>query len=70
MKEEVESLWKKFNDYKETAEQHMFPLIASFDIFLTPAYKDLQKNWSDKHAEIFIRSMKAVVFPKLGITVE
>lgn len=69
-KEEVELLWSKLNAYKETAEQHMFPVIAGFDLFLIPAYNDLQKNWSDKHAEIFIRSLKAVVFPKLGIELE
>ena len=66
-KEEVEALWKKYNDYKETAEQHMFVQLMMFDRVLVPAYNDLVKNWNDEHADIFIRGIKNKVFPALGI---
>lgn len=67
MKEKVENIWKKYNDFKESAEQHMFVQIALFDRMLIPAYEDLQKNWSDDHAQKFINGMEKVVFKKLGI---
>lgn len=64
--EEVQELYDKYNQFKETAEQHTFPMLLSLDANLVPAYNDLQVNWSDYHADIFIRSMK-MVFDKLGI---
>lgn len=67
MKEEIEELWKKYNDYKETAEQYEFVLLLRFDSLLVPAYKDLQENYTDEHAKIFINGMKNIVFKKLGI---
>lgn len=42
-KEEVEALWKKYNDYKETAEQHMFVQLMMFDRVLISAHNDLVK---------------------------
>ena len=38
-----------------------------YDRMLIPAYNDLQKNWSDEHAEKFVNGMTKVVFKKLGI---
>ncbi len=67
MKEKVEEVWKKYNDFKENAEQHMFVQLVMYDRMLIPAYNDLQKNWSDEHAEKFINGMTKVVFKKLGI---
>ena len=67
MKEKVEEIWKKYNDFKENAEQHMFVQLVMYDRMLIPAYNDLQKNWSDDHAEKFINGMTKVVFKKLGI---
>ncbi len=67
LKKEVEIVWKKYEDYKENAEQNMFAQLYLYDMFLEPHYKDLQENWSDEHAETFIRGMKNVVFKKLGI---
>ena len=37
-----------------------------FDMILEPRYKDLHENWSDEHAEIFIKGLN-IVFNKLGI---
>ena len=67
MKDKVEEVWKKYNDFKENAEQHMFVQILMYDKMLIPAYNDLKKNWSDDHAEKFINGMTKVVFKKLGI---
>ncbi len=67
MREKVEEVWKKYNDFKENAEQHMFVQLVMYDRMLIPAYNDLQKNWSDEHAEKFINGMTKVIFKKLGI---
>lgn len=60
-------LMGKYEAYKETAEQHMFPFIFMMDLKLEPAHKDLNKNWSQEHGEAFVRAMLNSVFPKLGI---
>ena len=64
--EEVQELYDKYNQFKETAEQHIFPMLYVLDAKLVPAYNDLQVNWSDDHTDIFIRCMR-MVFDKLGI---
>ena len=66
-KEYVNTLWQKYENYKETAEQHMFPQLVLYDMILIPSYKDLQTNWNDEHADVFIRGMESQVFKKLGI---
>ena len=66
MKEQVEELWKKYNSFKETAEQHDFVKLIMFDMKLIPAYNDLKKNWNEDHAQKFINGMN-IVFNKLGI---
>lgn len=66
MKEKIAIMWEKYNNYKQTAEQHQFPTIFMYDMILEPRYKDLQENWSDEHAEIFIKGLN-IAFNKLGI---
>lgn len=63
----IENLWKKYQEYKETAEQSMFPQLVLYDAILEPSYKDLQEHWSDEHAKTFIKGMEDIVFNKLGI---
>ena len=60
MRKQVEEVWKKYNDFKETAEQHDFVKLVMFDSKLIPAYNDLQKNWNEDHAQKFINGMKNV----------
>lgn len=60
-KEMAEYLWYKFAKYKETAEQHEFIKLFALDNKLFPLYHDLQVNYSDEHAEIFIRVMDKVL---------
>lgn len=67
MRKQVEEVWKKYNDFKETAEQHDFVKLVMFDSKLIPAYNDLQKNWNEYHAQKFINGMKNVVFKQFGI---
>lgn len=67
MRKQVEEVWKKYNDFKETAEQHDFAKLVMFDSKLIPAYNDLQKNWNEDHAQKFINGMKNVVFKQFGI---
>lgn len=67
MRKQVEEVWKKYNDFKETAEQHDFVKLVMFDSKLIPAYNDLQKNWNEDHAQKFINGMKNAVFKQFGI---
>ena len=64
----VEYLWKKFDEYKKTAEQHEFIRLFMLDSKLVPAYKDLQTNYNDEHAEIFIRGLSNVL-KALGVDI-
>lgn len=65
--EYIDSLWNKFSEYKERAEQHEFVAIAMLDMKLVPLYNDLHNNWDEHHAEIFARYMKEKVFSHFGI---
>ena len=60
-KQMVEYLWYKFAKYKETAGQHEFIKLFALDNKLFPLYHDLQVNYSDEHADIFIRVMTRVL---------
>lgn len=60
-KEKVEFLWNKFEEYKRTAEQHEFVKLFMCDSKLFPLYHDLQVNYTEEHAEIFIRIMTKVL---------
>ena len=60
-KEKVDFLWNKFEEYKRIAEQHEFVRLFMCDSKLLPLYHDLQVNYSDEHAEIFIRVMNKVL---------
>ena len=64
----VEYLWKKFDEYKQRAEQHEFVRLFMYDSRLVPLYKDLQVNYDKEHAEIFIRVMIKVL-KSLGVKV-
>ena len=60
-------LMERYNSYKETAEQHQFLRLFMYDAKLIPAHKDLNANWNPEHGAIFVRAMKNIVFPRLGI---
>lgn len=64
--DEIEMLWRKYNEYKKTAEQYMFPTLLFFDKNLIPCYEDLKKKYTDEHAKTFKR-MLILCMEKLGI---
>lgn len=61
-------LMEKYSNYKKTAEQHQLLRLFMYDAKLIPAHKDLNANWNPEHGAIFVRAMKNIVFPRLGIT--
>lgn len=61
-------LMEKYSNYKKTAEQHQFLRLFMYDAKLIPAHKNLNANWNPEHGAIFVRAMKNIVFPRLGIT--
>lgn len=65
--EDCNRLWEKFEKYKETAEQYEFLNLLVMDSKLKPAHEDLNKRWDPEHGKVFARTMKYVVFPRLGI---
>ena len=62
----IEELYAKYEKYKETAEQHEFPSLMYYDVFLNAGYKDLQENYTKEHADKFINGIK-IVLNRLGI---
>ena len=66
MREQIAIMWEKYNNFKQTAEQYQFPTIFMYDMILEPIYNELQENWSDEHAEIFVKILY-IVFNNLGI---
>ena len=67
-KEKVEELYNKFRKYTETAEQHEFPYLIQYDMLISRGYKDLQENWDEEHADIFIMGVSKSL-KQLGIEV-
>lgn len=65
-KQKVEYLWERFDKYKETAEQYEFLKLFILDMRIVPYYDDLKENYTEEHAEIFIRVMIKVL-NSLGI---
>lgn len=61
LKQQVEDVYQKWQNYKETAEQHEFVTIFMRDGIIESGYKDLHENWDDEHARIFIRSVSKLV---------
>ena len=59
--EEVNRYWYAFEEYKEIAQQHEFMQLFIWDTKLIPMYNDLQQNYTEEHAAIFIRVMKKVL---------
>ena len=66
--EKVEYLMEKYNKYKENAEQHEFVNLFMLDMKIEPAYHDLKRNYTEEHAEIFIKVMTKVL-EKLGVDI-
>lgn len=68
-KELIERIMKRWGEFKETAEQYMFPLILVTDVRIEAMYKKLNEDWTDEKADAFIEVVNGLVFKKLGIAV-
>lgn len=64
--DEIDRLWNLYEKYKETAEQHEFPLLFHYDLLLMPGYHDLKTNPSKEHEAVFKRALEHVL-KNLGI---
>lgn len=67
--QEIEKMWQRYSQYKETAEQHEFVDLLIFDNYLIAQYEDIQRNYAEDRAKILIKNLK-FVFNKLGIMYE
>ena len=66
MKDKCINYWNKFNEYKESAEQHEFITILQLDLYLTPRYKSLINNFNEEKGVKFIKVME-IIFEEFGI---
>ena len=51
--EDCELLYKKFNKYCDTAEQHQFPLLMMIELKLNETIKNIDKINKDELASMF-----------------
>lgn len=65
--DECKKVYKKYCQYKETAEQSVYPLLAIYDYWIEPLWKDLQENFTEEHGSIWLNVFTNIIFPKLGI---
>jgi pyruvate/2-oxoacid:ferredoxin oxidoreductase alpha subunit len=56
--EEVEKIYKEYEQAKEMAEQYMFPFIALFDKTIQDEYNDLMKNFNEENKKLFVKNVK------------
>lgn len=55
---EIESLYRQYEDAKEFAEQHTFLLLLLFDKTIQEEYSDLQQNFTKEKASLFVKNVK------------
>lgn len=56
-----EKRYKEYQEAKERAEQHMFPVILMFDGMIDNQYNDLKNNYTKEHEELFIKNVDFVL---------
>lgn len=59
--EEVEKLYKEYEQAKDRAEQYMFPIILMFDKTIKYQYNDLKENFSEEHKRLFVKNVKFIL---------
>lgn len=62
---EYYSKWSNALEY--CGEQHDIPNIFIDDLRMKAALEDLESNWNEYHAELFVRMFTEILFPKYGI---
>ena len=65
--DERKEVYKKYCQYKEIVEQSVYPLLAIYDYWIEPLWKDLQENFTEEHGSIWLNVFTNTIFPKLGI---
>lgn len=55
--QEVEKLYREYEQAKDRAEQYMFPFIALFDKTIQNEYDDLKKCFTEEHKRLFIKNV-------------
>ena len=55
--EECKNAHKDFLALCDKAEQYMFPRLLSLDLMARRLLEDLEKNWDEHHAEVFMKYM-------------
>lgn len=56
-----EQKYKEYQEAKERAEQHTFPIILMFDGMIDYQYNDLKYNYTKKYEELFIKNVDFVL---------
>lgn len=56
-----EKKYKEYQEAKERAEQHRFPLILMVDGMIDNQYNDLKTNYTKEHEELFIKNVDFVL---------
>ena len=59
----VEKLWNEFKSCAESLEQHQFTFYMLVELKMKRLYKDLQENWDDHHADLFIKALEVKFIP-------
>lgn len=58
--QDVDAVMEKWRQTKERAEQHDFPYILYWDMRFELLYKDLKRQWNDRHAALFIKGVEKI----------
>ena len=51
----IEEKKRKWDEYKEHAEQHEFIKIIAIDLWIERMYEDIKMNWDEEHAKILMQ---------------
>lgn len=58
---DYEEKYKKFQEAKDRAEQHMFPFLLMIDTMVEHQYNDLKSNYTKEHEELFIKNVNFIL---------
>lgn len=65
-KEIVDTIFKKFADYYNSCKDKDKEKFSGYEIVVGRCYDDLVENWSEEHADIFIKSLNSF-FEKFNV---
>jgi len=56
--QEVEKLYREYEQAKDRAEQYMLVFIALFDTTIQEQYNDLMNNFNEENKKLFVKNVK------------